>query len=100
MPQFNISVPHNQGKQQASERLKQFVTKVEEHYGSQVSNLQHTWSGDDLDFSFSTYGIKIDGKMVVQEDKVDITGNLPLTAMMFKGKIEGGLREQLVKLLQ
>lgn len=100
MPQFTMSVPHTEGKATTTERLKGYLQKVEEHYGGQVSNLQQTWTDNQLDFAFSTFGIKVDGKMVVEDDKVDVTCNLPLTAMMFKGKIESGLKEQLVKLLK
>lgn len=100
MPQFTMSVPHSEGKEATTERLKGYLQKVEEHYGGQVSNLQQTWTDNQLDFAFSTYGIKVDGNMVVDDEKVNVTCNLPLAAMMFKGKIESGLKEQLVKLLK
>lgn len=100
MPQFNLSVPHTLGKDGAKERLAHYAEKVEERFGDQVKNLEQSWDGDNLNFGFSTYGIKIDGSMAVEEDKVVINGNLPFTAMMFKGKIESGLREQLTRMLK
>lgn len=93
MPKFNISVPHTLGKEEAAVRMKNLIDKVEEKYGDQVSNLEQSWEGDSvLNFSFSTFGIKVAGTGEVDESQVKITGNLPIAAMMFKGKIESDLK--------
>ena len=52
-----------------------------------------------LKYALTTFGIKITGKITLQEDKVQLEGELPFAAMMFKGKIEQGIREQLGALL-
>lgn len=99
MPKFNISVPHSLGKDEASLRMKNLIDKVEEKYGDQVSDLEQSWEGDTLNFSFSTFGIKISGAGEVDEAKVDVSGNLPIAAMMFKGKIESDLKTIIEKKL-
>ncbi len=52
-----------------------------------------------MDYSFSTYGFNIKGDIDVEPDQVKVNGNLPFAAMMFKGKIEQTVREELEKLL-
>lgn len=99
MPQFNISVAHELGKEEAMTRVQKLIDRVGEKYGDQVSDLEQSWDGEQLKFSFTTYGIKVSGQGEVDDTKVDVTGNIPIAAMMFKGKIESGLREQLTKLL-
>ncbi|MCA9241652.1 MAG: polyhydroxyalkanoic acid system family protein [Planctomycetales bacterium] len=99
MPQFAVSVPHHLSKEEAHERLKSFSTKVKEHYAEMVKDINQSWDGDTLNFGFKTLGANIDGSLAVREDAVDVTGNLPMTAMLFKGKIESVLRDEIARLL-
>ena len=99
MPQFTISVPHDLGKEEAAERVRHVLEKVTDRFGDQVKNLEQSWEGDTLQFSFRTFGINVSGQGVATDSSVDVTVNLPITAMMFKGKIESGLREQLTRML-
>ena len=57
------------------------------------------WEDDVLKFAFSTFGIQVSGQMSVEEDKVVMNCELPFSAMMFKGKIVGGIQEALEKVL-
>ncbi len=99
MPSVSMSVPHNLGQQDATERLKGFLTKVKEHYQDKVSDLEESWQGNQLTYSFATYGFKISGDLAVEPSDVKLKASLPFAAMMFKGKIEQALREQLTKVL-
>lgn len=97
MPSFSTEIPHSLGKQAAKARLESFLQKISEKYKGQIGQLEGNWVDDVMKFSFVTFGIKIDGRMVVQEDKVVLDGDLPFSAMMFKGKISGGIREAIEK---
>lgn len=99
MPKFDLSVPHQLGRDAALERLQGFSDTLQQKHGDKLSDLRQEWSGDRLDFGFKTFGIAIDGGLSVKDDSVDVDGNLPLTAAMFKGQITGAIREQLEKLL-
>ena len=99
MPGFNTEVPHQLGKEPAKERLKGFLDNVRTQYKDQVSNLQESWEGDTLKYSFKTYGFTISGDLLVQEDVIQMTGKLPIAAMAFRGKIEQSIRSELEKLL-
>jgi putative polyhydroxyalkanoate system protein len=95
MPKFGVRVPHQLSKEEARSRLDRFIDSA----GSHVSDLQQSWEGDTLRFSFKTYGIQLDGGITVKENELDLAGELPFSAMMFRGKIESGIREQLERLV-
>jgi hypothetical protein len=97
MPSLKLDFPHNLGQQEAVDRLKTLLTKVKNKYQDQVSDLQESWTDNTLTFGFSTYGFKIGGNVVVEPNEVKLDGQIPFAAMMFKGKIESALRDQLAK---
>jgi putative polyhydroxyalkanoic acid system protein len=99
MPSISISTPHSLGTEEAVERLKKFFEKLKARHGDKVSNLEQEWQDNRLAYSFSTYGFNIKGDMTVEPNEVKINGALPFAAMMFKGKIEQSVREELEKLL-
>jgi putative polyhydroxyalkanoate system protein len=99
MPAFTAEVPHTLGQKAARERLDHFLERIGEKYKGQISDLNGAWNDDVLSFSFSTFGIKITGTMTVDEDKVQLNGELPFSAMIFKGKIASGIQEALAKAL-
>ena len=68
-------------------------------HGEKVSDLSQSWSGNTLAFGFKTFGIKINGAVDVLEDVLKVTCDIPFAAMMFKGKIESEVRQQLERLV-
>jgi len=99
MPSFGLEVPHQIGREGAIERLSAFLEKVRKRYGSQVSNLEESWENNCLTFSFRTYGFDIKGTVEIAEDTVRLSGELPFAAMMFRGRIEQTIREELERVL-
>ena len=99
MPSFSTEVPHSLGQEQAKEKLDNLIEKIGEKYKGQIGEMDGGWEGNVLTYSFSTFGIKISGSMAVAEDKVELNGDLPISAMMFKGKIAGQMKEAVEKAL-
>jgi hypothetical protein len=99
MPTVTITTPHSLGAEEATTRLKSFFTKLKERHADKVSNLEEAWNDNKLDYSFSTYGFNIKGDIAIEPDQIKVNGNLPFAAMMFKGKIEQTVRDELEKLL-
>lgn len=100
MPKVSITLPHTLGRDQAAERLKSFMERLKEKHQDQVGNLQEEWAGDTLKFSFTTFGFKIAGLGTLAESEVKMDIDLPFAAMIFKGKIEGEIRETLTRILR
>src|SRR5690348_16646273 len=99
MPSLSITMPHALGAEAATERLKTFFEKLKSRHQDKVSNLEEQWNGNRLDYSFSTFGFNIKGDLTVEPGEIKVNGSLPFAAMMFKGKIEQSVREELEKLL-
>lgn len=99
MPKFNVQVPHTLSQQEATERLNRFADTLRQKFQDQVSELEQSWDGNTLRFRFKTYGIPLQGGITVADGNLNVDGDLPFTAMMFKGKIEAGIREQLERLV-
>jgi hypothetical protein len=99
MPSLSLTVPHGLGQAEALTRLQGFLEKLKQRHQDKVSNLEEQWQDNRLDYSFSTYGFNIKGDLTVEPDKVQVNGALPFAAMMFKGKIEQTIRDELTRLL-
>ena len=99
MPKFDLSVPHTLGREEALTRLQGFSDKLQEKYADQISDLEQRWEGDRFEFGFKTFGIKVACALTVEDDKVLVAGDLPMTAAMFKGKITSVIEEQIRRLL-
>ena len=99
MPKFQLEVPHELGAAEAKSRLERFIEMLQGKFQEKVSDLSQGWTGNTLNFGFKTFGIKINGAIDVQENALKVDGDIPFAAMMFKGKIESEIREQLGRLI-
>jgi putative polyhydroxyalkanoate system protein len=99
MPKFNVQVPHSLTREEARARLERFADRLQQKFQTQVSDLDQSWEDDTLRFRFKTYGIPLSGGIAVNDASLDVDGDLPFTAMMFRGKIESSIREELEKLV-
>lgn len=100
MPQFNVQVPHTLPQQEARERLNRFIDSLRQKFQDSVHDLEQNWDGDTLRFAFKTFGIPLKGGITIADHQLIVAGDLPFTAMMFRGKIESSIREQLERLVR
>ena len=98
MPKINIDIPHSLSTEDAKQRLQRFIEFSQSN--KQVSEFNHQWDNDALSFDFKTFGIKILGNIAVESEKLDVECEIPFSAMMFKGKIESEMRQQIARLMQ
>ena len=99
MPKLTVAVPHSLSQEEVTSRLKGFLERVRGRYEDQVSDLQEQWGENSGTFSFKTYGFNVKGNVDVEPSQVKVEGDLPFAAMMFKGKVEQAIRENLTRLL-
>ena len=100
MPKFHLEVPHALSADDAKSRLERFIESLQAKFQDKVSDLEQAWNGNTLSFAFKTYGFKVAGAIASLEKKLDVSGDLPFAAMMFKGKIETEIRDQLTRLMR
>lgn len=99
MPKLNVKVDHDLGAEAAMQRLQSYLDKVKERHGDKFKDLEENMEGNQGKFSFKTMGFKVAGGVDVGEENVSVDLDLPFAAMLFKGKIETELRNQLAALL-
>ena len=96
MAQFNVSVLHQTTRDDAIEKLRGFSEKIRDEFAGQVSDLAETWDDDgNLQFAFKAMGMAVDGTVKTDSDKVDVSGNLPFTALPFRGLIEQTIADKI-----
>jgi hypothetical protein len=99
MSSIRADVPHRLGQQEAVRRLEAFFVQFSERYKDQISHWEGTWDDNVLNFALTTYGLRVDGTIRVDEDTVHLEGKLPLAALAFKGKIEKTIESELLRQL-
>ena len=100
MASFNIQHPHQQSREAAAEKLKQFAEVVLGDLPAGVTDVNEQWQDDgSLEFGFKAMGMKLSGRMTVGDDEVLVDGKMPFAALPFRGAIESQIREQLEKAL-
>jgi len=75
------------------------VEDVQERFKDQVSHVDGGWNDDVLDFSLTTFGLTVTGSLTVDESAARVSGQLPLAAMAFRGKIEQSIADELKQAL-
>ncbi len=99
MPKIAIDVPHALGEEEAAARIKNLLADMKQKYASYFSDLEETWSGNDGRFKAKAMGFNVSGAVDVQSALVSITGDLPLAATPFKGRVEQMIRQEAERLL-
>ena len=99
MPSVSVAVPHALPEEEAARRLKVRYDAVKTSYASEIKDLHEEWDGNSLRCRFSTFGMKVSGTVTAEPGLVRVLVDLPFVAMMFKGRIEEKIREELGTLL-
>ena len=99
MPHLQVRVPHTLTQQEAQQRLARFVELLHDSYGHQVTDLDQAWQDDTLRFRFKAYGFQLAGTITLADHELDVRGDLPFSALIFRGRIESAIREQLTRLM-
>jgi hypothetical protein len=99
MAKFNVRVAHDLGQQEAMDRLKKFRDQIHARHAGEVKDLQETWNGHVLQYSFKSLGFLIKGTVSVEPNEVTVEGTLPMLAALLKGKIEKTIHGELTKVL-
>lgn len=99
MPKLNMTIPHQLTKDEALKRIQSLFGEIKNEFADKISNHQEEWKEYTGTFSFSVMGFPVSGTMSVNPSEVELSGNLPLAATFFKGKIESAIQERAKTLL-
>ncbi|MGH7767583.1 MAG: polyhydroxyalkanoic acid system family protein [Candidatus Binatia bacterium] len=99
MPKLNMTVAHRLSQAEAVKRIRGLLENVKTEFADKVSDVHEEWNGNTGTFSFSALGFPVSGVLTVTPSEVEISGDLPFLAAVYKKKIESTIREQAESLL-
>jgi hypothetical protein len=99
MPKLKMVIPHELSQDEALRRIKTLLGEVKTQFADKISDLREQWNGNTGTFRFLAMGLAVSGTLVVKSSEVELSGNLPFAATLFKGKIESTIRERAESLL-
>jgi hypothetical protein len=99
MPGLTVSISHQLSQDEALRRLQAAVTQAKAQYSDKIDDLRQTWDGYVGTFSVSGMGQKASGTVAVNPSEVTVEITLPFAAVIFKPKIESGIRDALTRVL-
>jgi hypothetical protein len=94
MPDLTASVPHNLTRAEVKRRIQDQIGVVRQQYGSMLTNLQETWTGDTMAFSLTAMGESISGRLTVDERAVHLTVALPWLLRMLAETVKPRIEQQ------
>ena len=99
MPKMQVTVPHELGRDEALDRVKNLLSDMKAQYGDKITDLQENWTGNGGTFSFKAMGFKLSGSLDVTDDAMKLNGDFPWAAKPFQGTVEATIRERAERLL-
>jgi hypothetical protein len=99
MSRLTLNIPHSQTQEEALNRIKQLLSRLQEEQKGTVTNVQEIWNGPNGNFSFSAKGFNIAGTIQVRENEVQLDSDLPFAVSLFKGQIASMITERANALL-
>ena len=100
MPSIEMSIPHKLTQEEAQRRIQELLPKMKSDFGGQVKDLREEWNGNTGKFSFTAMGFSVSGTLTVNDSSVDLDGDLPFAATLFKGKIKSVIEEKAQQILK
>jgi hypothetical protein len=89
-----VSLPHNLGKAEATRRLQHGVGQLKSQFGDKIASIEHSWTGDRMDFKVGAMGQRLSGHLEVMEDTVKVELQLPWILAMIADKAKGFIQKQ------
>jgi hypothetical protein len=94
-----MTVPHHLSQDEALKRIQRLLNNVKNRFGDKISDMHEEWDGNVGRFSFSAMGMPVSGTLTVKPSEIELSGDLPFLAALYKSKIESAIREQAETLL-
>jgi hypothetical protein len=99
MARFETVAGHSLPEDEAVRRIKNELAGLKTQFADKIGGLEENWGGNTCKFSLSIKRFPVSGTMVVKPSEIEISGELPFFAVVFKKQIELTIRDKLGKLL-
>lgn len=99
MNKINMAISHSLTQDEAVNRLKRLLHDVKTQFSDQISGFTEEWDCNTGKVNFSAMGFPLSGMLTVKASQVEISGELPLVAIPFKGQLESMIKNRTETLL-
>jgi hypothetical protein len=99
MPDLIVSVNHRLSQDEALRRIRATVAQARAQYADEIDDLRESWGGYVGAFEISALSQQASGTVTVNTAEVTVQIALPLLALVFKSRIESGMRDELTNIL-
>ena len=97
MPKVSVAVPHHGDPDEIAAKVCDVLEKTVKEFQGQ--DFEADWSGRSATMKFTSLGFPITAAINVDETQVAIDIDLPMAAVMFKGRVEEILKKNLTAML-
>jgi len=94
MPKISLSHRTSLTALEIKGKAEKMISEALEKFGDKISELQQSWSGNTLKFSFRAMGFFVSGEATAKDNLIMLQGKIPYAAVLFKGKIEEIIRQK------
>ena len=99
MPSLIVFVSHQLPQDEALRRIQAAVAHAKVQHSDKINDLRDSWSSYVGAFEVSGMGFKGSGMVSVNPSDVTVQTTIPLAALLFKSRIESGIRDALTRIL-
>jgi hypothetical protein len=99
LPDLIVSVSHRLSQDEALRRIQAAVAQAKTQYSDKIDDLGEGWDGYVGTFQISAQNQQASGTVMVNPSDVTVETTLPFLALVFKSRIEFGLRDVLTNIL-
>src|SRR4030095_12588928 len=99
MSAIKISIAHKLARDEAVRRVKDLLSGLQHQHRDSVSDIKEDWKSNVGTFSFNAMGFPISGQITVNDNDVELKGDVPFAVSLFSGKIKSMITEKAQELL-
>ena len=99
MNTITIKETHTLPGSSVKKRIDSYFENIKKQHIEVVDSIIIKWNGNKADVNMDIVGLKIKGKIALEEEHVTVTGELPGVAADYADKLEHIVRYELFELL-
>jgi hypothetical protein len=89
-----VIIPHQLGAVEARRRIDVGFADFARHLGNAPGAVESAWQGDTLNFTLSSFGQGLTGRILVAEAQVTVEVLLPGFLAMLANRVKGALKRE------
>jgi Putative polyhydroxyalkanoic acid system protein (PHA_gran_rgn) len=91
---LTVTVPYRLTRAEAKRRIQEQVAVVRHQHGDLLTNLQESWTDDNMTFSLIAMGHSISGRILVDDAAVHLIVTLPWLLHMLAETLKPRIKQQ------